>query len=160
MKILIIYYSLTGRTKKIAESIAESIKGHEVQLERIESSIKARTIISEKERISNGDLSDFKYEKNIEDLTLYDVILFGTPVWGGCQPAVFDGYIKKATVAGKKFIIFCTCRFLVGKTMGLMRAEIEKKGGSVINERAFKGFFRIKKAKVQNFIEELNKELI
>jgi flavodoxin len=159
MKILIIYFSLTGRTKKIAESLAESIKGHEVQLERIESSIKARAIISDYERISNGDLSDFKYDPKIENLTSYDVILFGTPVWGGRQPAVFDGYIKKANASGKKFIIFCTCRFLMGKTMGLMRAEIEKKDGLVINERVFKGFFRIKKAKVQNFIEELNKEL-
>ncbi|MFX0010960.1 MAG: flavodoxin family protein [Candidatus Hermodarchaeota archaeon] len=159
MKILIIYFSSTGRTKKVAESIAERIKGHEIQIERIESSKKARAIISDYERISNGDLSDFKYDPKIEDLTSYDVILFGNPVWGGRQPAVFNGYIKKANVTGKKFIIFCTCRFLTGKTMGLMRVEIEKKGGSVINERIFKGFFRIKTAKVQNFIEELNKEL-
>ncbi|MFW9948938.1 MAG: flavodoxin family protein [Candidatus Thorarchaeota archaeon] len=150
-----------GRTKKVAESIAKEIEGHEVQLERIECSKKARNIISETEKIINGDLSDFTYDQFIENLSSFDLLFFGNSVWGGRQPAVFDGYLKRAqNVNGKKFIIFCTCRFLVGKTLWLMRAEIEKKGGSVANERFFKGFFRIKMAKVHSFIQELNESLL
>jgi flavodoxin len=161
MKILMIYFSMTGRTKKVAESIAESIKGHEIQIERIEYPKKARNLFSDQEKIMNGDLSDFKYNKEIENLASFDLIFFGNPVYGGRQPAVFDGYIKKAqNVNGKKFVIFCTCRFIVSKTFELMRSEIEKKGGSVVIERAFKGFFRIKMAKVQKFIEELNQSLL
>jgi flavodoxin len=161
MKILIIYFSMSGRTKKVAETILEGLKGHEVQIERIEYPKKARNIISDQEKIINGDLSDFKYNPEIENLASYDLIFFGNPVYGGRQPAVFDGYIKKAqNVNGKKFIIFCTCRFMAGKTLGLMRAEIEKKGGSMVDERVFKGFFRIKMTKTQTFVEELNQSLL
>ena len=36
MKILIVYYTQTGRTKKIAEAIASSLKDHEVKFIRFE----------------------------------------------------------------------------------------------------------------------------
>ena len=152
---------MTGRTKKVAESIVQGIEGHEKQIERIEYPKKARNIISEQEKIINGDLSDFTYNQIIEDLASFDLIFFGNPVYGGRQPPIFDGYIKRAqNVNGKKFIIFCTCRFLAGKTIEKMRIEIEKKGGTVVNERVFKGLFRIKMTKVQEFIDEFNQSLL
>jgi len=161
MRILIIYFSMSGRTKKVVETIVEGLKGHEVQIERIEYPMKARNIISDQEKILNGDLSDFTYNKIIENLAPYDLIFFGNPVYGGRQPAIFDGYLTKAqNINGKKFVIFCTCRFLAGKTLELMQIEIEKKGGIVANKRIFKGFFRIKMTKAQNFAQELSQEFL
>ncbi|NVM44519.1 MAG: hypothetical protein HWN79_06360 [Candidatus Lokiarchaeota archaeon] len=47
-----------------------------------------------------------------------------------------------------------------GKTLDIMQAEIERRGGSVANKRIFKGLIRIKMTKVEDFIEELNQELM
>jgi flavodoxin len=152
---------MSGRTKKVAEIIAQGLKGHEVQIERFQYPKKARDIISDHDKILNGDLSDFTYNKIIENLMPYDLVLFGTPVYGGQPPAIFEGYLKKAqNISGKKFIIFCTCRFIPGKTLELMRTELEKKGAMVVNKRIFKGLIRIKMAKVQNFVDELSQEYL
>lgn len=152
---------MSGRTKKVADIIAQGLKGHEVLIERFQYSKKARDIVSEHDKILNGDLSDFKYNKIAENLTPYDLVLFGTPVYGGQPPAIFEGYLKKTqNINGKKFIIFCTCRFIPGKTLESMQSELEKKGAVVVNKRIFKGLFRIKMVKIQNFVEELNQKFL
>jgi len=161
MKVLILYFSMTGRTKRIAESIAEGLSSTDVHIERIEYTKKVRDLLNEKEDIKKGDLSNFIYAENIKDLESYDLIFFGTPTYGAQPPAVFEGYLEIAkNINGKSFVVFNTCRFIAGTILERMQAEIEKKGGRVVNKRIFKGFFRIKMTKVKNFVEELNQQLV
>ncbi|KON28824.1 hypothetical protein AC481_00195 [miscellaneous Crenarchaeota group archaeon SMTZ-80] len=161
MKVLILFFSMTGRTKKVAENIAEGLNSLDVRIEEIKYAKKVRDLLKEKEEIMKGDLSNFNYDENIKDLEPYDLIFFGTPTYGARAPPVFDGYLEIANnVSGKRFIVFNTCRFIAGKILELIQAEIEKKGAEVVNKRIFKGFFRINMKKVRNFIDELNKELL
>ena len=41
-----------------------------------------------------------------------------------------------------------------------MEAEIEEKEGTVVKKHTFKGFFKIKTSKVEEFVEELNQDLM
>ena len=161
MKILILYFSLGGRTKKVAESIAGGLNSSDVSIEQFKYAKKSRAYLSEQNEVMKGDLSNFKYNEKIKDLSSYDLILFGSPTHGGRPATIFNGYFEHAQkVDGKNFIVFNTCRFSIGKTLELMQAGIEQKGGSVVKERAFNGFFKIKMSKVNKFVEELNQEFL
>lgn len=160
MKVLILYFSLSGRTKKVAENIARGFNSSEISIEKFEYTKISRDYISEQNEIMKGDLSNFIYDEKINDLAPYDLVFFGFPTHGGRPATVFNGYFEKAlNIDGKDFIIFNTCRFSSGKTLAKMQAEIEKKGGSVVNKRTFKNFFKIKMSKVDDFVELLNQEL-
>ena len=160
MKVLLVYFSLGGRTKQVAKKIAENLNIPDVRVENFEYTKKWRELITEQGEIMEGDLSNFKYNEIIKDLTSFDLIFLGFPTHGGRPATVFNGYLKHAqNFDNKKFIIFNTCRGIPGKTIDIMQAEIERKGGSVVNKRIFRGLFRIKMSKVNSFIEELNQEL-
>lgn len=161
MKALLLYFSLGGRTKKVAENIERGLNSLDVRIENFEYIKKKRDFLSEQNEIMKGDLSGFKYSEDIKDLEDYNLIILGFPTHGGRPATVFNGYFEHAqNVDGKNFIIFNTCRFSVGKTFDIMQAVIDKKGGSVIRKRAFKGFFKIKTSKVREFVKELNQEFM
>lgn len=160
-KILILYFSITGRTKKVAETIAAELKYSDVQIEPLTYTKKLKDLMLEQEKVMNGDLSSVKYNESIKDLDPYDFVFFGTPTHGGHPAAIFYGYLNRIEkINEKSFIVFNTCRFVAGKTLEIMQTEIEKKGGKVVNKQVFKGLFSIKTSKVKKFVEELNQELI
>ena len=70
MKVLILYFSLGGRTKKVAQSIAEGLSISDVSIEQFEYTKKFRDFLSEQDEVMKGDLSSFKYNENIKDLAL------------------------------------------------------------------------------------------
>ncbi|MFX1275670.1 MAG: flavodoxin family protein [Promethearchaeota archaeon] len=160
MKILILYISLTGRTKSFAESIAEMLESHDVRIEQFFYSKKGRDLIKEQEKIKNGDLSSISYKKDIEDLGAYDLVFFGTPVHGGQPAVIFFGYMQLVkNIKEKNFVLFATGRFTKGKTFKVMQSNIEKKGGSVVGEKLIKSLFKIKRLKIKKYTKELIQEL-
>jgi len=157
MKVLLVYFSLGGRTKKVAEGIVEGLTISDVSIKFFEYTKKSRDLIPEQDEIMKGDLSSFRYNESVNDLAPYDLLFFGFPTHVGRPATVLNGYLKHAqNLDGKNFIVFNTCRMIPGKTLKIMQAEIERKGGSLVNKRVFRGLFRIKMSKVKNFIEELN----
>ena len=148
-----------GRTKKVAEIIAGGLNSSDVSIEPFEYTKNFRAFLSEQDEVMKGDLSSFRYNEKIKDLDPYDLVFFGSPTHGSRPATLFNGYFEHAqNIDGKNFIVFNTCRFASGKTLEKMQAEIEMKGGSILNRRTFKGFFRIKMSKVEEFVEELNQE--
>lgn len=85
MKCLVIYFSLTGNTKKVAEAIYSGIKGSGEQC----------------------DIAKLK-EINIPDIARYDLIGLGSPVHY-FEPANVGSFIKRmVSVNGKHCFVFCT----------------------------------------------------
>jgi Fe-S-cluster-containing hydrogenase component 2/flavodoxin len=85
MKSIIVYFSLTGNTKKIAFAVCKGIKsvsGH-------------------------CEISTFR-ETGATALSEYDLIGFGSPVWGGI-PANVNRYLDEMlSLDGKHSFVFCT----------------------------------------------------
>ena len=79
MKAIILYYSETGNTKKVAESLDKHFN------------IKSKSII---------DYPDIK-------LNDYDLIIFGTPVHSDNIPEKVREFINKYENLNKKFAIYC-----------------------------------------------------
>lgn len=149
MKILIVYYSKTGKTKEIALVLAHELAdGNEVKLRRIkmkdEKSLLATYLLDTKKAIRRE-----KPEIEVIDLNHkeYDFILLGTPVWSGKPAPAINTYLDKSDFRDKRVALFVTLRMMGGeKVVKLLTEEIEKRGGKVTNSVIIKtGLFHKKR---------------
>ena len=156
MKILIIYFSLGGRTKSVAEGIASKITDHDVKMESFKLNGRFQTLMKKIEEVKAGDLSDVEFNPDILDVSAYDMIYIGMPTWGGQPAPVYEGYMSKAMgFEGKNVIVFAMMRFFPGKVLDTMKSVVEEKGARVSNQAAVKGLFRISEKKVENAAQNL-----
>ena len=127
MKIGIIVYSHTGNTLSVAERIREKLtaKGHETELKRVIPAVDDPKVKAPMEFASAPDATD------------YDVLLFGSPVWGFSLSTVMKDYLtKQPSLSGKPVGCFLTHAFpypwLGGNSaMKQFRGLCEKKGAKV-----------------------------
>ena len=96
MKCIVVYYSQTGNTKKIAEAIHDGILAENSQC----------------------DLAAFR-DVTAELLEGYDLVGIGTPVWGSCPTLSVVDFIGKLpeSMAGKAFFYFCTHGMTPGRAI-------------------------------------------
>jgi len=148
MKILIVYYSKTGKTKEIVHSIANELAdGNEVKMRRIrmkdEKNLLATYLLDTKKAIrrEKPEIEVLNY-----DHKEYDVILLGTPVWSAKPAPAINTYLDRSDFKEKRVALFATLRMMGGeKVVGILAEEIEKKGGKIINSIIIKtGLFHRK----------------
>lgn len=157
MKALILYFSLTGRTKMVAEAITAELTKYDVKVEGISYKKSPKEWMNDYNQTLAGDLSNFNYNESIFDPSPYDLICIGVPTHGGRPAYIFDAYIQKSkNFEGKRVVIFNTCRLFALKTLGNMKREIEKKGGKVTDQKCFKGLFKLTDKKAREFGKFLN----
>ncbi len=81
LKTLVVYYSLTGNTKMIAESIAEAMNTDVLALKPVKE-LKADSVMK---YMWGGAQATMKKKPKLEDISIdplaYDFIFIGTPVW-------------------------------------------------------------------------------
>ncbi|MCL2437097.1 MAG: NAD(P)H-dependent oxidoreductase [Clostridiales bacterium] len=112
-KVLVVYYSLQGYTRKVAEMIQNAVEGDsfEIQLEKPYNLVTAYTIGIL--HCSNGHTPALKNQMtNVQD---YDVILIGSPVWAFTMSPAMLSFLKTHDLAGKTVIPFCTHGGNMGK---------------------------------------------
>jgi flavodoxin len=107
-KVLVIYFSETGNTFRLAELIAKTTNG---ELYRIESeppfpTSEKEIIDSEEKRQKEGTLPTLKSPP--PDLSGYSVIFFGSPVWFGDRPELVAVFLSQADFKGAKVALFAT----------------------------------------------------
>lgn len=105
-KVLVIYYSLSGNTKKIAEKIKALTHGdiYEIKTKEKISSVYAYTKTTQQ-------LKSKKYpeiEKDYPDFTQYDYIFVGAPVWMYTMATPMFSFLQSADFNGKKVVPFST----------------------------------------------------
>ncbi len=159
MKILIVFLSMGGRTRRVAQAIAAELRAADVTVEEIKyNGTSAMKLVRNQEAVVKGDLSQFTFNRDVLDLAPYDRVFFGTPTWGGRPTPAFQGFLANCkTVAGKEWVVFATCRLVGGKIFDIMRGAIERAGGKVVSQQMFKGFFKIGSEKARIFGQTLNK---
>jgi len=139
MKILVAYYSKTGRTQGLAEEVYEKLMGlgHKVDIERIK-------VPRERNILSWYFLRIFKSRVEIvppqvKDVSKYDAVCFGSPDWGRLSLPVAS-YIhllkglenKKVAIFGSTFLlpknIFTLVSFFFDASFC---REVEDRGGRI-----------------------------
>ncbi len=117
-KILVAYFSHSGEnygvgvvekgnTEKLAEIIAEKTGGELFKIETKKNySRKYRECIDEaKKELSQNARPELK---KIADVSGYDTIFLGYPIWWGDLPMAVYTFLESADFSGKKIIPFCT----------------------------------------------------
>lgn len=101
MKRLVVYFSQTGNTKKVAKQIANCLDS---DIDEIIDKNKEGPEANFKK-----DIIEIKYNK---DPSKYDLVVFGSPVWAFGLPPAARTYLKENNLKNTAF--FCTCGLFRG----------------------------------------------
>ncbi len=116
MKKLVVYYSYTGNTKKIAEEVKNKLNCDILELEpEISFSDDYDEVVEEYQNnsIDNKEVPIKDVNVNLDE---YDEIIIGTPVWWYTISPVVVTFLKKYDLSGKKIYPFATNAGWLGKT--------------------------------------------
>jgi flavodoxin len=130
MRSIIIYYSYSGNTKKVAELLSEYLRAKgevdTIQLKGLDESDKFFAQVARALRRTRA-----KIAPTIFDLTKYDLICFGTPVWAFGPAPAMNTYLDNCSgVEGKEVILFTTYGSGTGnnRCLNYMQDILSKKG--------------------------------
>ena len=111
-KILVAYFSATGNTKSVAEQLATAINADffEIIPEQVYTSEDLNWQNSQsRSSIEMGDKgSRPAIASKIDDLSQYNIVFVGSPIWWGREPSIMDTFIESYDFAGKTIIPFVT----------------------------------------------------
>ena len=137
-KVLVVYYSKTGNTGRLADQIEQELVAAGKEIEKIRlAEEKGHSFLRDALRALfrvKGKIKEANF--NLEG---YDAIFFGTPVWAGSPAPALNKYLEKCRgLEGKEVSIFITYGSGLGKgrAMRILEKIIEEKGGRVIQKLA------------------------
>ena len=106
---IIIYFSKSGRTKKIAEQISHEINAplHEITTEKIYPKNYLMTILAARKEFKHNEKPALTSEP-IANFDSYNKILLGFPIWWFTCPQAIISFLEKYNFSGKKIYPFCT----------------------------------------------------
>ena len=111
-KKLVAFFSVSGTTKKAAEMIAAETKADLLEIEPKIPYTKADLDWMNKKSRSSVEMSDKKYRPEIMkkemDMSSYDEILLGFPVWWYVAPTIINTFLESYDFSGKKIVLFAT----------------------------------------------------
>ena len=111
-KILVAYFSATGTTAEVAQKLANAINADlfEIVPEQPYTSDdlnwqnnQSRTSIEMGDKNSRPAIAS-----KIEDLSQYNIVFVGSPIWWGREPSIMDTFIESYDFDGKTIIPFVT----------------------------------------------------
>ena len=155
MKILICFFSASGKTKKVAEIISKELNSdlYEITPEKKYTSedlngynVKSRTYIEYTTKNSRPKIKD--KNANIEK---YDIILLGFPIWWHIAPPIINTFLEMYNFTGKKIILFGTSMSdNFGETVLYLKDSC--KGSDIIEGKIFTS---INESEIKKFIKSI-----
>lgn len=136
MRVLVVYYSLDGNTRFIAQKIAQNGGGDILELE------------CQKDE-TRGDFMKFfwggrqilmKEEPKLKPLHKspeeYDIIIIGTQVWAWSYTPPLATFFSSIAIKGKKVAVFCCHSGEKGGTLEKMKKKLE--GNEILGQIDFR----------------------
>lgn len=105
--VLVAYFSQTGTTERVARQIAEYTGGELAEIQRAQPYGDLQT--QAKGEIDNGTRPAITVDA--DDLSKYDVIFIGYPIWWDEAPAMIATFLAENNFSGKVIAPFCTSSY-------------------------------------------------
>jgi flavodoxin len=159
-KVLVIYYSLEGNTDNIARRIQKMTGADIFEIETVEAypAAPAYYWIARKQ-LKDGKLPQLK--RKIPDISSYDLIIIGSPVWWYTISAPMMSFLSLCDFSGKTVVIFATHGGNIGNFFNDFRKQI--KNAKVVDGIDFKNVSGEKSGilneKISNWLKDLKKEI-
>ena len=111
-KALVVYFSATGTTAKVAKELASAADADLLAIEPEKPYTEADLDWRNKQSRSSVEMSDVKSRPRIKnapvDASRYDVVFIGYPIWWNLAPTVVNTFIESNDLKGKKVVPFAT----------------------------------------------------
>ena len=109
---LVIYFSRTGNTEKIAEYLIELTDADSYMIEAAvpytDADIKYQDDNCRVNKEQNDKAVRPEIANPIESIDSYDTIFLGYPIWWGQEPRIIDTFLESFDFSDKTVIPFCT----------------------------------------------------
>ena len=111
-KILVAYFSASGKTAKVANKLAEAISADIYEIKPEVKYTKADLNWMNRKSRSSVEMNDKSIRpamiKGDIDVSEYDTVLLGFPIWWYVAPTIINTFLEAYDFAGKKIILFAT----------------------------------------------------
>jgi flavodoxin len=140
MKSLVIFYSLTGKTKLVAQTIAEALNAELVEIEEVKP--RKRGFAT---HLTVGFAAITNKESQIKPVNVnwnrYDMVFIGSPVWASRPTPAINSLVYANNFQSQSIVPF----FTMGgdnadKALENITAKIERSQGKVISSFAVKSY--------------------
>ena len=111
-KSIVIYFSATGTTKALAETIAETAGADTFEIVPSEPYTSEDLNYNNDNCRANQEMNDESARPaiadSIENIDEYDTIFLGYPIWWGTMPRIINTFLDTYDLSGKTVMPFCT----------------------------------------------------
>lgn len=141
MKTLIAYFSVGGRTRKVAAAISKAVKGEAFEIVPEEpytpADIKWMNPLARCNKEKMGK-KDVPVVGRVEDFESYDTVYIGFPIWYYGAPNVVNTFCKSYDWTGKKVYVFATSGGSdIGKTAEKLQPYVN--GAEIVDAKVITG---------------------
>jgi flavodoxin len=136
MKTLLVYYSLEGNTKLIADSISEEVHCDVLSLnptKKVPTKGFLKFVLGGKQVVLKEKPELQAYNK---DFSSYDLIIMGSPVWAGSYASAFNTFFSEVSIQNKKIALFGCYAGNEGKIFDAFKSQLGE--NEVIGQIGFK----------------------
>lgn len=145
-KIPVTYFSATGNTAKAAHKIADASGADIMEIEPVQPYTDADLDWHDKQSRSSVEMNDPKSRPQIKtptrNVTEYDVVLIGYPIWWDLAPREINTFIESCDLNGKAVVPFATSGGSVidGSVVALKREYpgLDWRDGRLLNDAGVK----------------------
>jgi len=131
-KVLVVYYSRTGNTKAIAESIKDTLGCTIQEIKDLKDRSGIKGFISGMIDAKKNPITEIS--PKIVDVKDYDLLIIGSPGWGVKLTPAINTFINSTDFTGKKIVLFGVASGRMSqKTLDEYSSIINSRGGQVID---------------------------
>ena len=129
--ILVVYFSATGTTKGVAEKLAEGLSADLYEIVPEEPYTDADLNYNDRKSRTSIEMDDPSCRPAIAgelpDLTAYDTVLIGYPIWWGDVPRIVSNFVENVDLTDKTLAVFFTSG---GSGLGSSMKHLEQQAGA------------------------------
>lgn len=145
-KILVAYFSATGTTKTAAQRLASVIDGELYEIQPRQPYTDADLDWNDRQSRSSVEMNNPQSRPAIkgkkENMTDYDVVFIGYPIWWNLAPTIINTFIESHDLKGKTVIPFATSGgSSIGNSVSALKntyPEIRWRNGRLLNRASEK----------------------
>ena len=135
-RVLVAYFSASGRTKSIAEKVNEVVSGtlYEIKpkVAYTSSDLNWMNPLSRSSKEMRNKSSRPEIEEVNINLDDYDTVFVGFPIWWGIAPTIVNTFLESLDLSGKKVVPFATSGGSgYGKSNDLIKTSISESAALV-----------------------------
>ncbi len=111
-KTLVAYFSASGTTARVAKELAQAADADLYEIKPAVPYTKADLDWTDKKSRSSIEMNDKSSRPVLADedanITAYDTILLGFPIWWYVAPTIINSFLESYDFSGKKIVLFAT----------------------------------------------------